>query len=140
MTVRRCIFMSCLSWVILAGLGGCGRKPSPEEPDTPPGSGNVPVPVRPSLDCPQGTALTWQNFGRFYLRKYCASCHAAAVSGDDRRGAPADVSFDSAADALAFRTVMLKVAAPADGAMPPGVVVPVAERAMFREWLNCGAP
>lgn len=140
MNMKRCMWVACFWCIMVTSVLGCGQKPSPEEPDTPAGSGNVPVPVRPSLDCPQGTALTWQNFGRFYLRKYCASCHAAALSGDDRQGAPVDISFDTAADALALRTVMLKVAAPDNGAMPPGVVVPVAERALLREWLNCGAP
>jgi hypothetical protein len=140
MKFRRRIVAVFLVWIFSIVSSGCGRKPSPEDPDAPAGSGNLPVPVRASLDCPNGTALTWQNFGGFYLRRYCASCHAASLSGDDRRGAPSDISFDSAADALAFRMSMLKVAASDDGTMPPGVVVPFSERALFREWLNCGAP
>lgn len=128
--------------VVSIGLlgAGCGRKVSPEDPEPNTSGSNTPVNVPGNLECPNGTSLSWSRFGRAYIRKYCASCHSGTLSGGSRLGAPDDVNFDSAADVLAHRVTILGVAAPDNGTMPPAVPVPAGERALFREWLNCGAP
>ncbi|MEY4630768.1 MAG: hypothetical protein RIQ81_888 [Pseudomonadota bacterium] len=133
---------TALSIFFLAALvaTNCGRKVSPEDPEPQASGSNTPVKVPVNLECPNGTSLSWGNFGRAYTRKYCASCHSASLTGAARLGAPEGVNFDSASDALTQRVVMLRVAAPENGSMPPSVPVSPSERALFREWLNCGAP
>lgn len=134
------------AWTILmlvisvALFDACGR-PSDLEPDPVSSGGpNSAIPVPSLIDCSQGTTLSWDNFGRQFIRRYCSGCHSASLNGSGRQGAPTDMNFDTHAEALEFRVDMLLHAASNGAKMPPGVPVGRDERALFSEWLKCGAP
>jgi len=121
-------------------IASCGGA-SASDPDEPSAlNPNKPLPVPTSLNCPAGTNLSYENFGLQFLRRYCSGCHSLNLTGVDRHGAPESVNFDSAADAITLRIEMLRYAGSDDASMPPGVTILKDERALFREWLNCGAP
>lgn len=118
----------------------CGGASAPDPDDPTAMNQNKPLPVPTSLNCPAGTNLSYENFGAQFLRRYCSGCHSSNLTAADRQGAPDSVNFDSAADAVSLRIEMIRFAAADDGSMPPGVTILKDERALFREWLNCGAP
>ena len=126
-----------ISITLLVCCGGA----SGADPDEPTAMNpNKPLPVPTSLDCPTGTNLSYENFGAQFLRRYCSECHSVDLAGVDRHGAPDSVNFDSSADAISLRIEMIRSAGSDDASMPPGVAILKGERALFREWLNCGAP
>ena len=45
--------------------------------------------------CPQGSTLTYDNFGKPFMEKYCVWCHAEALPRSKRNGAPLFHDFDS---------------------------------------------
>ncbi|MBK9036849.1 MAG: c-type cytochrome [Myxococcales bacterium] len=111
-----------------AALAGCGSHGEP--------TGSV---------CPQGSTLTYQNFGKSFMDTYCTDCHSSAKTGAARHGAPAFHDYDTvegvrntidhvdenaAAGPDAVNTLM-----PADDPRPTE-----AERRQLGEWLACGAP
>jgi len=129
-----------LAAVCIHFLVSCGGA-SASDPDEPTSMNpNKPLPVPTSLNCPAGTSLSYENFGAQFLRRYCSGCHSVNLVGIDRHGAPELINFDSAADAVSLRVEMIRSAGADDARMPPGVSVLKDERALFREWLNCGAP
>ena len=95
--------------------------------------------------CPQGSTLTYQNFGKTFMDTYCIDCHSTTRTGDARHGAPAFHDYDTvegvrntidhvdeyaAAGPDAVNTLM-----PNDDPRPTE-----AERRQLGEWLACGAP
>jgi hypothetical protein len=99
--------------------------------------------------CPEPSTLTYANFGRGFMDRYCTRCHAADVRGDERHGAPSDANFDTHGGVRAARSAIdaLAAAGPhaSNDAMPPSGVgtegpTPLPEeRRMLGEWLACGA-
>lgn len=88
---------------------------------------------------PNGTALTYDNFGRGFLAANCQTCHGQPT--EDRKGAPGGYDFGSAADARRFKDRIFARAAADNTTMPPGPDDPPAgEREKLAEWLACGAP
>jgi len=88
---------------------------------------------------PEGTKLTYDNFGKGFLDANCQRCHG--VPSDDRKGAPSGYDFSSAADARRFRERIFTRAAADNTTMPPGPDDPAEpEREKLAEWLSCGAP
>ena len=91
--------------------------------------------------CPEGTTLTYENFGESFLAKYCLSCHHSGLAKADRLGAPTDVNLDSYQDISTHRKDIIKTATKKSNArMPPSRHVPTYEKELLAEWLNCGAP
>ena len=95
--------------------------------------------------CPPGSTLTWDSFGQAFMARYCTRCHAAALRGDDRHGAPSFHDFDTAYGVRAVRVHIdeTTAAGPAavNTAMPPDGERPsLAERQQLGEWLACRAP
>jgi len=90
--------------------------------------------------CPdEGTALTYENFGRALLATQCQSCHAG--DADDRRGAPSHVTFDDLDQVRQWAPRIYERSAGANVSMPPGPVdLPIEDREALAEWLACGAP
>ncbi len=88
---------------------------------------------------PQGTSLTYQNFGHLFLDRNCQGCHGRA--GDSRNGAPTGVGFATRQDAQAWADRIYMRSAANNTSMPPGPLDPAAEdREKLAEWLACGAP
>ena len=95
--------------------------------------------------CPTTQTLTYANFGQAFFTSYCQRCHASAVTGLARMGAPADHVFDQVEDVrlLSDHIDELAAAGPAsvNTQMPPDAPLPTEqERRQLGEWLACGAP
>lgn len=118
-----------LRWITLATLGlaaalnACGSWTELDEVDCP----------------PEGTDLTWYNFGMGFFSQHCNECHSANV--DDRQGAPVAYVFDTHDQVTALKDRIFLRAAADNVTMPPGPDDPGEdERWMMAEWLACGAP
>lgn len=95
--------------------------------------------------CPQGSTLTYDNFGRQFVESYCTRCHDSAKTGADRQGAPSFHDFDTlfGIRAVADHIDQTTASGPAatNTGMPPSAPTPsLAEREMLGEWIACGAP
>jgi hypothetical protein len=67
--------------LLLATLLGC---------DSP-----TPTPTGSKCESPESMALTWDNFGRDFMTKYCTMCHGSTLTRSMRNGAPLYHDFDS---------------------------------------------
>ena len=90
--------------------------------------------------CPNGTLLSYENFGESFMLNYCTSCHARDLSEAARSGAPELLHLDRPGDMAQWRAKMITTAATASGGMPPAANVPARDRQKLAEWLSCGAP
>ena len=94
---------------------------------------------------PQGTSLTYNNFGKPFMESYCTRCHDSNKMGEMRQGAPAYHDFDTLIgikqvsnhvdETAASGPEATNLAMPPDGAKPT-----LAERQMLGEWIACGMP
>ena len=88
---------------------------------------------------PEGTQLSYANFGAEFLGKHCQNCHGGV--GRDRNGAPSAFDFGTAEDARAHSARIFVRSAGPNTTMPPGPEDPsMEERSALSEWLACGAP
>jgi uncharacterized membrane protein len=91
----------------------------------------------PLPECPpQGTALTWESFGKAFFEANCTSCHG----GESPTGG---LSFERHDGVKAAATAVHEQAGGANDSMPPfwASAKPTAEeRTRLAEWLACGAP
>lgn len=95
--------------------------------------------------CPQGSTLTYDNFGRQFMESYCTRCHSSSLTGGARMGAPAFHDFDTISGIRAVSNHVDETAgsgpAATNESMPPGGDKPsLAERQMLAEWIACQAP
>lgn len=95
--------------------------------------------------CPDVDPPSWEGFGRAFLEQYCNRCHAVAVVGGAREGAPVGADFDTveAVRAAAEHLDLMAGMGPQahNDAMPPDGAMPTHEERMrLAEWLACGAP
>jgi uncharacterized membrane protein len=90
--------------------------------------------------CPdEGTDLTYENFGEAFVSRHCQYCHGSFI--EDRQGAPPAYVFDTLEDVRDWAPRIYDRSAGDNTSMPPGPDDPSAEdRALFEEWLACGAP
>lgn len=106
--------------LVTAGLGACGSGPGDATGST----------------CPQGSTLTYENFGQDFMKQHCLACHAA--------GGPESPKFDTLDQIKAAAGDIDRSAAAGPNAvntyMPDGSSVPEADRRKLGEWLACGAP
>lgn len=94
------------------------------------------------IDCPEGSTLGYDNFGRQFVSDYCTSCHAGALPLAARQGAPLDQVFDTLPQIRA-KADTLQRQVTIDKRMPfgPSSRKPSdADRLAFGQWLACGAP
>jgi hypothetical protein len=128
---------SLLLFVVLAACG-----PSPE-------------PTGATCPDPDPGTLTWDNFGKPFMDKYCRWCHDSALPKSKRNGAPLYHDFDSLLDTLKVANHTDEQAGAGPDAtnefMPPdrcpstpgaGLSVDcmkptLAERKQLAEWLAC---
>ena len=88
---------------------------------------------------PEGTELTYENFGKHFMGAHCQSCHASAA--EDRKGAPSGYEFDTYEDVVRHKERIYERAAGDNTSMPTGPDdPPVEERDDLAEWIACGAP
>jgi hypothetical protein len=104
----------------LAMLAACGGSPGDSAVDP----------------CAEAPVVTWETFGKGFLRENCQGCHASTVT--DRAGAPVDVTFDDEAQALAWRERILARAATDVPTMPPQGGTTDDDRWRLAIWLTCG--
>ena len=95
--------------------------------------------------CPQGSALTYQTFGKPFMEKYCLGCHHSDLMGADRHGAPTFHDFDtlSGIKSVSEHIDQTTAAGPAsiNHGMPQTDPKPTdAERHQLGEWIACGMP
>jgi hypothetical protein len=120
-------------------------------------------------ECPNGTDLTYENFGQGFVHTWCLPCHTSVLDADDprRQCAQPDVNFDTYAEVSALRLAMddkiqgIVTTGPppddescngvpfapeclcveqSDMQMPPAGGVSDEDAALFHEWAVCGAP
>lgn len=126
--------MSARSILVVASmlaLAGCGVDETIGDHPCPPG----------------GTTLTYDNFGKAFIDRYCQSCHAQAGGGGGHLtssasyGVPAGYSFGTADEVRAHKERIFARSAASNTSMPPGADDPPrAERDKLADWLACGAP
>jgi hypothetical protein len=134
------IILAVLALPLLMGTGegesegGCGAGDSHEAPAGAP----------TQADCPSGSTLTYETFGRPFVESYCLRCHSTTKTGDDRKGAPAAHDYDLL-EVIRHESEHIDQMAGAGPAasnalMPPSAPRPSeAERQKLAEWLACGA-
>jgi hypothetical protein len=82
---------------------------------------------------PEGTSLTYENFGRGFFEAHCTHCHGGAHGHSSR-------SFHSVELVRAQKERIFANATGENPPMPPGPDDPgIDERAKLAEWLACGA-
>ncbi len=91
---------------------------------------------------PEGTQLTYDNFGEAFMEDYCLRCHSIDVEGADRQGAPSDHNFDTRLEVLALKEHIDWMTGAGPGAvneqMPPSGNAPsLEERTQLSTWLAC---
>ena len=94
---------------------------------------------------PEGTTLTYENFGKPFMEKYCTECHDSNLRGEDRMGAPSFHDFDTlfGIKAVSDHIDMTTAAGPAgiNRGMPQDDPKPTdAERYDLGLWIACGMP
>lgn len=95
--------------------------------------------------CPQGSTLTYNNFGKAFMEQYCTRCHSSELTGSARNGAPSFHDFDTLPGIKAVSDHIDETTAagpsstnegmPEDGAKPT-----LMERQQLGEWIACGMP
>ncbi|MDI1475953.1 hypothetical protein [Polyangium sp. y55x31] len=88
---------------------------------------------------PEGTQLTYENFGAAFMNAHCQSCHASTAT--DRAGAPGEFIFDTKSQIQRHRARIFARSAAENDSMPPGPDDPTLDdRMKLADWLACGAP
>jgi uncharacterized membrane protein len=96
--------------------------------------------------CSQESSLTYENFARDFMKRYCTRCHAASLASSERNGAPSDHDFDTLEGLRSTHADHIDQQAAAgpdavNDAMPPSDPRPSNdERRKLGEWLACGMP
>ena len=114
-------------FLILVAVVACG--PSPESTGT----------VCPD---PDPMTLTYDNFGKSFMDKYCTWCHASDLPRSKRNGAPLYHDFDTFDGIIVVADHVDEYAAAGPDAtntlMPPDGTAPSEEeRLQLGEWLAC---
>lgn len=126
--VRRTVTIAGLA-LLLAAPAGCSSGPGHPTPT--------------GATCPpEGTDLTYDNFGKPFMEAYCVRCHSSELKGAARMGAPIYHDFDSKIGILNVAAHVDREAAAGPDAidrfMPPNGDAPTdQERYDLGTWLAC---
>lgn len=93
-----------------------------------------PQPELEAGPCATEADVTWDSFADGFFTSRCQACHASATP--DRRGAPADVTFDDEESALEMKD-RVRARVIDEPSMPPGGGISDDERALLDVWLRC---
>ncbi len=133
---KRILFaLFAISLLFLMGHGGGGCGEDEEEIFGPPTQST----------CPQGSTVTYDNFGKAFMEQYCTRCHASTLSGSARNGAPKYHDYDTVGGvrSVSDHVDQTTASGPAstNTSMPPSGPLPsLDERTKLGQWLACGAP
>jgi hypothetical protein len=126
------------SSAVYACSGSNAAIPAPSaDGSAPDGGATASIPGRA---CPENTPLSYQSFGQPFFSSWCTGCHSSALPADLRRGAPADVNFDTLASIRAKLPDVYAMAGDTHTTMPPAGGPPPDLRRQLGDWLACGAP
>ena len=146
-----------MAWIgaaALASLVACGGGGSSGEAGGAPAAASAttasPDPIDAGSDaawtslaerpCPQGSTLTYEDFGAPFFLTYCEGCHSTAMPEGSRQNAPIAVNFNTLDDVRAHKDRIWARAADTNATMPPSGGPSTKDRALLGEWLACGAP
>jgi uncharacterized membrane protein len=95
--------------------------------------------------CQAGSTLTYDSFAKPFMERYCTRCHAIALTGAARHGAPSFHDFDTlfGIKAVADHIDETTASGPAatNTSMPPDSPSPsLDERRQLGEWIACDMP
>ena len=95
--------------------------------------------------CPPGSTLTYDNFGKGFMERYCTACHDSALTGAARRGAPSFHDFDTLFGIKAVSDHIDQTTAAGPAAINEGMpqddpTTTTRERYQLGEWIACGMP
>jgi uncharacterized membrane protein len=83
-------------------------------------------------------SLTYENFGKSFMQKYCVLCHDSHKSCFMRFGAPAGFDFDQPTGIQTRKNAIVRFAVTNTFMPPPWMTKPTpAERAQLWQWLSC---
>ena len=90
--------------------------------------------------CPEGSILTWGNFGYAFMYDWCTGCHHNDLEEGMRQGAPPEINLDTQRAVRDLAPLVWAAAADGHTRMPPAGGPTEEERRRLGEWLACGAP
>ena len=83
--------------------------------------------------------LDYDNFGAPFTLNWCRGCHSSTIPQGQRQKAPMTVNFDTRDDVQTWSERIEALATTDTPTMPPAGGPSAAERALLREWIECGA-
>ncbi len=125
----------CVGLVLVVGATGCEGAAEPEQ--------EIDIEDVTALEerpCPEGSELSYDNFGGPFILDWCSGCHASALPVGERQGAPQGSDFDTLDRIRAAAPRIWARSGDHNVTMPPEAGPDDQERAMLGEWLACGAP
>lgn len=87
--------------------------------------------------CADRRAVTWNNWGHGFVQTWCQPCHSAGSA--DRYGAPEAVNLDTLDQVVSFSDSISRTVLD-DETMPVGGGVSDEDKALLRDFLECGLP
>lgn len=119
---------SWLSVLVLLAACGTDQRPEADDDDQPP--------ITPDV-CEQ-SYMRYDNAGAPFVISWCRGCHSSAVPKAMRQKAPMNVNFDSEEEVRQWAERIEARATSTNPTMPPAGGPTDEERAMLREWIECG--
>lgn len=89
----------------------------------------------PADPCDDVPYASWETFGAGFVTENCTGCHSSTST--NRREAPEDINFDSAADVWLHADRILVRAGAEPPTMPPLGGTTADDRELLRAWLEC---
>ena len=95
--------------------------------------------------CPPNSTLTYDNFGKSFMERFCTRCHSSTLEGAARHGAPSFHDFDTQFGVKGVsnhidETTAAGPAATNTGMPPDGPKPTLEERLQLGEWIACDVP
>lgn len=86
------------------------------------------------------TELVYEQDIKGFFSNWCTPCHSAKITGIFRQGAPETINFDTIEGMRPWAERIAATALADAPTMPPAGGTTVDERALIREWIECGMP
>lgn len=105
-------------------------------------SGASPEPTSTETPCDLSSPLSYDNFGRSFMEKYCTRCHHSELRGSQRQGASLYHDFDTELGVILVWEHVDQYAAAGPASvnemMPPDGDKPsLEERTQLGQWVAC---